>query len=263
MASKSIGPANERGVLREDQIAAFRRDGFVFVPGFFDRVSTGEIDRWIDELAASPEEPGKHWVYHEDSLSEPGRKLVQRIEKFVEIHPGLNALCTGGRMHRAVSELLGEEAELFKEKINFKLPGGEGFKAHQDSQAGWGLYADYFVTALVTIDESTRENGCLEMAAGWHQKGLVGEEWKPLDEEATARLEFIPYPARPGDAMFFDSFAPHRSGPNTSSFKRRVLYVTYNRASAGDHRARYFADKYKNLPPDIEREPGKVYEFKV
>ena len=76
-------------------------------------------------------------------------------------------------------------------------------------------------------------------------------------------MEFISYPARPGDAMFFDSFAPHRSGPNTSSLKRRVLYVTYNRASAGDHRARYFADKYKNLPPDIEREPGKVYEFKV
>ena len=182
-------------MLREDQIAAFRRDGFVFVPGFFDRVPTDEIDRWIDELAAFPEQPGKHWVYHENSLTEPGRKLVQRIEKFVEVHPGLNALCKDGRMHRAVSELLGEEAVLFKEKINFKLPGGEGFKAHQDSQAGWGVYADYFVTALVTIDESTRENGCLEIEAGWHQKGLVGEEWKPLCEEATARMEFVPYPA--------------------------------------------------------------------
>ena len=35
------------------------------------------------------------------------------------------------------------------------------------------------------------------------------------------------------------------------------------RASEGDHRARYFADKHRNFPPDVEREPGKVYVFKV
>ncbi len=44
---------------------------------------------------------------------------------------------------------------------------------------------------------------------------------------------------------------------------RRVLYVTYNRASEGDHRARYVADKRANFPPDIEREPGKTYVFRV
>jgi hypothetical protein len=31
----------------------------------------------------------------------------------------------------AVSDLFGEPASLFKEKINFKLPGGGGFLAHQ------------------------------------------------------------------------------------------------------------------------------------
>ena len=44
---------------------------------------------------------------------------------------------------------------------------------------------------------------------------------------------------------------------------RRVLYVTYNRASEGDHRAAYFADKRKSYPPDIEREPGRTYVFRV
>ena len=37
-----------------------------------------------------------------------------------------------------VGELFGEPAVLFKEKINFKMPGGAGFKAHQDQQAGRG-----------------------------------------------------------------------------------------------------------------------------
>ncbi len=76
-------------------------------------------------------------------------------------------------------------------------------------------------------------------------------------------MKFVSTPTAPGDAMFFDSYAPHRSGPNMTDKSRRVLYVTYNRASQGDHRARYFADKRKSFPPDIEREAGKEYVFRV
>jgi hypothetical protein len=42
-----------------------------------------------------------------------------------------------------------------------------------------------------------------------------------------------------------------------------VLYLTYNRAREGDHRARYYADKRETYPPDIERDPAKQYVFKV
>jgi hypothetical protein len=45
-------------------------------------------------------------------------------------------------LEKSVGQILGEETELFKEKINFKIPGGDGFKPHQDSQAGWDAYAD-------------------------------------------------------------------------------------------------------------------------
>ena len=51
--------------------------------------------------------------------------------------------------------------------------------------------------------------------------------------------------------------------PNLTDRPRRALYVTYNRAADGDHRARYFAEKRANFPPDIEREPGKEYRFRV
>jgi ectoine hydroxylase-related dioxygenase (phytanoyl-CoA dioxygenase family) len=68
---------------------------------------------------------------------------------------------------------------------------------------------------------------------------------------------------QPGDAVFFDSYAPHRSLPNTTDKARRVLYITFNGASEGDHRAQYYADKRKSYPPDIERDPNKTYSFKV
>ena len=65
------------------------------------------------------------------------------------------------------------------------------------------------------------------------------------------------------DAAFFDSYAPHRSHPNHTGKARRVLYITYNKASEGDSRQQYYADKRRNYPPDIEREPGNNYSFKV
>jgi len=44
---------------------------------------------------------------------------------------------------------------------------------------------------------------------------------------------------------------------------RRIYYATYNRLSAGDHQTQYYADKYKNYPPDIDRLEGEEYEFRV
>ena len=249
--------------LTPEQIETFHRDGFVRAPAFFDAGEMRRITDWIDEIAAWPEEPGRHMVYHEASLTDPNTRVLQRIENLTPFHEGFRALYLRGRVQDAVSTLLDEPATLFKDKINFKLPGGDGFKAHQDVQAGWNAYAKYCITALISIDAATTENGCLEMAAGWHRKGLVGDEWTPLGEGETAGMEFNPYPTAPGDAMFFDSYTPHRSGPNLTSSSRRVLYVTYNRASEGDHRAHYFADKRKNFPPDIERDPSKTYIFRV
>jgi 2-aminoethylphosphonate dioxygenase len=149
---------------------------------------------------------------------------------------------------------------LFKEKINFKMPGGPGFKVHQDQHAGWTRYAPLFVTAMVTIDPTTIENGCLELIAGRHREGLLGEEWAPLPEDA---LVLQAVPTAPGDVVFFDSFVPHASKPNFTAEPRRVLYLTYNLAEHGDQRSPYYADKHASFPPDVDRHGSKAYVFKV
>ncbi len=245
------------------ELAAYARDGFLVVPGLFDAGEVAALRAWADEVQAWPELPGRWMVYGEPSLTEPARRLINRIENFYPYHPGFTGLFDGEKLAGRVGELFGEPAVLFKDKINFKLPGGDGFKPHQDQQAGWSAYARLFVTALVAIDAATAENGCLELAAGHHTRGLIGREWAPLTEEEMRGMAFVPHPARPGDVAFFDSYVPHRSGPNLTAEPRRVLYVTYNRASEGDHRLRYYADKRKSYPPDCEREPGKQYVYKV
>ena len=175
-------------------------------------------------------------------------------------HAGFEELSTV--LKHPVGQLLGEEATLFKEKINFKMPGGDGFKPHQDSQAGWDAYADFFISALVSIDEATVENGCLQLVAGHHQRGLF-KSWEPLSEDDMAGMDFVQCPTKPGDVVFFDCFAPHASEPNMTDETRRIYYATYNRLSAGYHMAQYYADKHKTFPPNIDRDPGKEYVFRV
>jgi 2-aminoethylphosphonate dioxygenase len=252
------------GALELDnaQLAQFAQDGYLLVRDMFDRNVMSNIVRWTNEVVALPEVRGQHMAYYEDHLREPGRRVLSRIENFCPFHTDFDALLRAGVVSRCVEQLLGETAVLFKEKINFKMPGSDGFKAHQDVQAGWDSYAPMHVTLLLSIDDATPENGCLEIAPGQHRQGLLGPMWEPLpDPLQGVRYEACPTSA--GDAVFFDSFIPHRSFPNLTNAPRRVLYITYNGVSQGDHRAQYYADKRANFPPECERQPGQQYAFKV
>lgn len=256
-------PDAQSADITAEQIAAFERTGWLAARGVFTPAETAAIGAWTDELLALPEVPGEHMVYYEKSLKDPNAKVVQRIENFCPYHPAFDALVRGGRLERAAGRLMGGEAILFKEKVNFKMPGGAGFEPHQDQQAGWTTFTPLFVTALVCIDKATTENGCLEMTDAPRFAGLIGREWTPLTDEEMASFSLIPVPTEPGDVLFFDSYAPHASKPNLTDKARRILYLTYNLKADGDHRARYYAEKRANFPPDIERAAGTEYKFRV
>ncbi|MCG8379838.1 MAG: phytanoyl-CoA dioxygenase family protein [Proteobacteria bacterium] len=246
--------------LSTEQIEKFKSTGYLVVRNLYDADEMKDITAWTEEVTNYPEVPGKYMMYFEESKLEPGKRILSRMEDIEPFHQGLSELFVKGKIQQITSQLFDDEAILFKDKINFKMPGGDGFKAHQDVQAGWDRYGKVHITALVSIDSSTIENGCLEVAGGYHDKGLIGESWKPLEEDA---LDYIPVPTEPGDAVFFDSYAPHRSKPNMTNEQRRVLYVTYNAAAEGDHRRQYYDDKRLSYPPDIERDPNKEYVFRV
>jgi 2-aminoethylphosphonate dioxygenase len=259
----AMAPHSPGAVLTPPQVAAYRKQGWVLARGFVATEDVAALGRWSDELATRAEEQGKHMVYREPSLFDKERRVIQRIENFCPYHAPFDAFIRRGRVARAVDQLFGAKACLFKEKINFKMPGGAGFEPHQDQQAGWSRYAPLFVTALVTIDRATVENGCLEMGVGARLDRLVGDEWRPLRQAEMKGFKLVPVPTEAGDVLFFDSFAAHASKPNMTDRPRRILYLTYNAAAEGDHRQRYFAEKRANFPPDIERKAGVEYKFRV
>lgn len=216
-----------------------------------------------DEVEAWPEEPGRSMKYFEAGAgtgSSGDARQLCRVENFLPYHAGLRALLLCDGLSQILAGLMAEPAVLFKEKINYKLPGGGGFEAHQDAPAFAAFGQRYHVTLLLAIDAQTTENGCLEFSTPRPVNDLLSQRaGGAIASEVEAAMAWVPLELDAGDVVFFDSYLPHRSAPNRSNAPRRALYVTYNRASDGDHRADYYAAKRAAFPPECEREPGVDY----
>jgi hypothetical protein len=81
-----------RGHPTVAQRKQMERDGYLVVRHFFGADQVADLLRWTTELETAAEEPGRHWVYREDSLTEPGRRVIQRIENFSPFHGRLDLL---------------------------------------------------------------------------------------------------------------------------------------------------------------------------
>lgn len=149
---------------------------------------------------------------------------------------------------------------LFKDKINYKLAGGNGFGAHLDAPAYDHIGKIHHLTANLAVNEATEENGCLEVVPGSHLMDVQFRNGGHITEEWEQSHEWTMVPLQPGDILFFGSYLAHRSGPNKTSKSRVAIYATYNRALDGtDLRERYYADRRLNFPPAHEAEAGKDY----
>jgi hypothetical protein len=184
---------------------------------------------WADTIESWP--VGSHvWGQYAEQIAD--RVAVCRTENVSACHPGLAAL-VDGPLREIAAGALGEPVSAFKDKINYKHPGGAGFRPHQDRLAYPGVAR--VLSILVAIDECTTESGCLWLAEG------VGEPL-PTDDRGVVRddvvgsLRWEPAELAAGDAVLLDGLAPHYSDANRGESRRRVLVASY--APAGEHYSR-------------------------
>ena len=238
----------------------FCSHGYLCLRGFFTDVETRDLRTWTDEVAAWPETPGRWMRYYERNPADPSAKLLARVENFVPYHAGLAALFASRKVSDLLEECCGEPVVLFKDKINFKLPGGAGFAPHQDAPAYVDFGIEHHLTLMAPVDAFTRDNGALEVARWTSQRvALPQNPDGTLRDGVMERWDIEPLLAGPGDVIVFDAWVPHRSGSNRTAGPRRAYYLTFNPASAGDHRAEYYARKRECFPPEYERQPGVDY----
>ncbi len=231
------GPPPAFPTLGDTQLEDFARDGWLVLRGVLDDDMLRKLGAWTEQVDAwaHNEGPGLHHFEQTD-----GGPRIARSEDVVPHHPGLRGFICTGAIPQWVGELLGEPAVLYKEKINHKRPGGAGFAPHQDAPAY--RFVDHHISAMVPLDAATPASGGLSFARG-HGRGRMPEQSGRIEPAVADSLDWQAIDAGPGDVILFDSFAPHRSGTNTTDNPRRAWYITYNAASKGDWRDRYYADK--------------------
>jgi len=253
--------------LTEQQTQEFGDKGFIVLKGFFDKTVMDRVSAWLDELRDKQPEKGREAKYYEKSTI-TGESILVRIENALgDQNPEFTRLLVSPEAVECLTQLFGEPPVLFKEKINYKLPGCRPDKLHQDQTAGWNPYGDFFITMGIVVDQNRKDNAALSfMSSGNYERELMTEEWRPMTENDppySPADEYVLLEADPGDVIFFDSYVPHGSPANTSDRSRRNIFLTFNRLSDGDMRARYYEDKWATYPPNSSAHPRPEASYLV
>ncbi|MDP2325822.1 MAG: phytanoyl-CoA dioxygenase family protein [Gammaproteobacteria bacterium] len=253
--------------LSTHDVEQFRQRGYCVRPGFFDRAEIKRMSDWLDSLQTAPPREGAEACYYEQSPV-TGDGMLVRVEHILGDHnPEMTRLMLAPKVLEALSSLFGETPVLFKEKVNYKLPGCRADRLHQDQAAGWNAYSGLFITMAIVVDANRRENAALSfLSTGAYARSLMGPEWQPLtdaDPPYEPAGDYQVLEANPGDVVFFDSYVPHGSPANTSNQPRRNIYLTFNRQSDGDLRMRYYRDKWASYPPNNPGQARGVGSYRV
>mmetsp|Transcript_35653 Transcript_35653/g.65352 ORF Transcript_35653/g.65352 Transcript_35653/m.65352 type:complete len:487 (-) Transcript_35653:265-1725(-) len=232
-----------RYTVSDAQKEFWRTNGYLVLRNLADFGTPRHLSTWAEEISNWPKSDDKWLLHWEVDETAAGGKIFCRAENFVDYHEGMKELANDFLVD-VVSQVAGESTLLFKEKINYKLPNGSGFAAHQDTPAYLHIGGDRHISAMVAIDKASLENGALEVASGeWGPDDVPLTDKGVVTPEAEAKMNFQPIICEPGDVVLFDGWTPHRSARNSSSKARRALFLTYSMARSGDMRQEYYAAK--------------------
>lgn len=258
---KSVNTGNNMTeyVLTEQQVRHFDREGYLVIRAReHNLVDPIELQRWADEVKKLPREHNKWMPY--DEVLPTGKRQLMRTENFVDYHAGLASLLNGNALGSILKQLTRDDMLLFKDKINYKLPGANGFKPHLDAPAYDHIAVIEHTTANFAVDPATIANGCIHVVPKSHRMDVALSNGGAIDAQWEASHEWVPVELDSGDLLIFGSHLAHRSAPNKTSEPRGSVYATYHTVADGiDLRERYYRDRRENFPPDHERIPGKDY----
>ncbi len=227
----------EQYKLSEEQIDFFNENGYLAGIRMLDEKQINQLKNELFELADT-KHPGHHLFYefHSNESSDPSTILFHALGAW-RITPGFHDVLWNPRFLVAASQLLENNSVRFwHDQIFFKPPKKGGVVAwHQDYSYWTRTKPIAHLTCWCGLDDSKKENGCLQYIAGSHKWGLLP---KPviagslqsiedsLNDEQKKQFGNPRYAeVKAGEAIFHHPFALHGSGENTSDKPRRAFVI--------------------------------------
>ncbi len=223
--------------LKQEQIDFFNQYGYLSGVKLLDEQQVEAIRNELAEIADT-HHPGHDLFYefHSNESSDPSTILFHALGAW-RITPGLHDVLWNPRFLMAASQLLGNVPVRFWHDQLFWKPAKQGGVVawHQDYSYWTRTKPIAHLTCWCGLDDSTRENGCLQYIPGSHQWGLLP---KPViagelegikdflnDEQKKSFSQPRLAEVKAGEAIFHHSLTLHGSGANTSARPRRAFVI--------------------------------------
>ncbi len=283
---------SQRRYLSDEQIDAYRRDGYVSLPGVIDAGRIAELravtGRFVDRSRAISASDN---LFDLDPTHCAQTPTLRRIKNPADNDPLYRWVAFESPIPDIVAELIGPDVKFHHSKLNLKGGRvGAPVEWHQDA-AFYPHSNDDVLAVGLLLDDATAENGCLVVLPGSHRERVHehydggGRFIGRMREEDIGRFDarkgqLLELPA--GSIHIHHYRLIHWSAPNTSADDRRLLINAYSAAdaiplSADPTKTRFFGAIVRGraplsvrrtagdirLPPDFSKGYSSIYELQT
>ena len=248
-----------RYVVTDDDREAFRRDGYVHLPGVMSEEEMAEIEAVYDRfLRREIDVPGKDFndMTTGEHGTDPTGYAIVNVMLPRRYHPQWQGNVFEQRALSIAEALCGEGMAIDFDQLLAKQPGRDDavFGWHQD-QAYWIDTDDRrTATCWLAVDDSTLDNGCLQFLPGSHHEPV--RPHRPLHGDRSESHTLVtdlrpddvmrPVPIRRGDITVHGEGILHGSGGNTShdSWRRAYIVALRSASTVAEERKRGFTHSH-------------------
>ncbi len=221
MTSTSEHPRTTPGTLSDEQVARYRRDGFVHLPGV---ISRQDAARFAQAALAARDRLSD---FHSGAAFTQVLQLWQNSDDLRELtfDPGLAGIAT---------RLAGIPLRLWHDQLLIKEPhNGAATEFHQDQPYWPHAGSRHALSAWVALVDVPAERGCMTFIPGsQHLADLRAQDLTDHDDlmNLAPHLLYQPrvtVPLRAGDCTFHNSRLAHTATPNHTDDPRIAHVVIY------------------------------------